>query len=135
MSLTGWRFGLAVSVNFVLGALMSVGIGAYAPSMVLLALLGLHPLGAFPIMMGTCGLVQPAASLRFFKTGRFAFGPALGLSFGGIGGVLVAILFFVQKLSLVALRWLVIVVVTYAALSMLRSALRGRVGGVATPAT
>jgi hypothetical protein len=49
--------------------------------------------------------------------------------------VLVAILFFVQKLSLVALRWLVIVVVTYAALSMLRSALRGRVGGVATPAT
>jgi len=135
MSLTGWRFGLAVSVNFVLGALMSVGIGAYAPSMVLLALLGLHPLGAFPIMMGTCGLVQPAASLRFFKTGRFAFGPALGLTFGGIVGVLVAILFFVQKLSLVALRWLVIVVVTYAALSMLRSALRGRVGGIATPAT
>ena len=46
MGLAGWRFGLAVSVNFVLGALMSVGIGAYAPCMVLLALLGLHPLGA-----------------------------------------------------------------------------------------
>jgi len=134
MGLTGWRFGLAVGVNFVLGALMSVGIGAYAPSMVLLALLGLHPLGAFPIMMGTCGLVQPAASLRFFKTGRFAFGPALGLTIGGIVGVLIAI-FIVQKLPLIALRWLVIVVVTYAALSMLRSALRARVDGLPTPAT
>jgi uncharacterized membrane protein YfcA len=134
MSLTGWRFGLAVAVNFVLGALMSVGIGAYAPSMVLLALLGLHPLGAFPIMMGTCGLVQPAASLRFFKTGRFAFGPALGLTIGGTVGVLIAI-FVVRKLPLLAVRWLVIVVVAYAALSMLRSALRGRVGGLPTPVT
>jgi uncharacterized membrane protein YfcA len=134
LNLTGWRFGLAVSVNFVLGALMSVGIGAYAPSMVLLALLGLHPLGAFPIMMGTCGLVQPAASLRFFKTGRFAFGPALGLTIGGTAGVLFAI-FIVRQLPLIALRWLVIVVVMYASLSMLRSALRDRVGGLATPAT
>jgi uncharacterized membrane protein YfcA len=134
MGLTGWRFSLAVGVNFVLGALMSVGIGAYAPSMVLLALLGLHPLGAFPIMMGTCGLVQPAASLRFFKTGRFAFGPALGLTIGGTVGVLIAI-FIVRQLPLLALRWLVIVVVMYAALSMLRSALRTGVGGVATPAT
>jgi uncharacterized membrane protein YfcA len=134
MGLTGWRFGVAVGVNFVLGALMSVGIGAYAPSMVLLALLGLHPLGAFPIMMGTCGLVQPAASLRFFRTGRFAFGPALGLAIGGSVGVLIAI-FIVRQLPLVALRWLVIVVVTYAALSMLRSAVRERVGGLVTPAT
>jgi len=102
--------------------------------MVLLALLGLHPLGAFPIMMGTCGLVQPAASLRFFKTGRFAFGPALGLTIGGTVGVLFAI-FIVRQLPLIALRWLVIVVVMYASLSMLRSALRDRVDGLATPAT
>jgi uncharacterized membrane protein YfcA len=133
MGLTGWRFGLAVGVNFILGALMSVGIGPYAPSMVMLALLGLHPLGAFPIMMGTCGIVQPVASLRFFKTGRFAFGPALGLTIGGSVGVLIAI-FIVRQLPLLALRWLVIVVVTYAAVSMLRSAHRERAGGLATPA-
>jgi uncharacterized membrane protein YfcA len=134
MGLEGWRFGLAVGVNFVLGALMSVGIGAYAPDMVLLALLGLHPLGAFPIMMGTCGLVQPVASLRFFKSGRFAFGPALGLTIGGSVGVLVAI-FIVRQLPLLALRWLIIVVVTYAAVSMLRSAFRERAAALATPAT
>ncbi|HEY3785360.1 MAG TPA: sulfite exporter TauE/SafE family protein [Steroidobacteraceae bacterium] len=124
MALPGWRFVVAVAVNFVLGALMSVGIGAYAPCMVLLALLGLHPLGAFPIMMGTCGLVQPVASLRFFKTGRFAWGPSLGLTIGGVVGVLIAV-FIVKSLPLPALRWLVMIVVAYAALSMLYSAYRG----------
>ena len=135
MGLEGWRFVVAVSVNFVLGALMSVGIGAYAPDMVLLALLGLHPLGAFPIMMGTCGLVQPMASLRFFKTGRYAFGPSLGLTIGGSVGVLVAIFIVGKLLSLLALRWLVIVVVTYAAVSMLRSAFRERASRVVSQAT
>jgi uncharacterized membrane protein YfcA len=102
--------------------------------MVMLALLGLHPLAAFPIMMGTCGIVQPVASLRFFKSGRFAFGPALGLTLGGIVGVLIAI-FIMRKLSVVALRWLVIVVVTYAAVTMLRSALRRGPDPLPTPAT
>jgi uncharacterized membrane protein YfcA len=121
MGLSGWRFVVAVSVNFGLGALMSAGIGPYAPSMVVLALLGLHPLGAFPIMMGTCGIVQPVASLRFFQSGRFALGPALGLTIGGTVGVLIAI-FIVKELPLTALRWLVIVAVTCAAVSLLRSA-------------
>jgi uncharacterized membrane protein YfcA len=123
MSLPGWRFGVAVGVNFILGALMSVGIGAYAPCMVLLALLGLHPLGAYPIMMGTCGLVQPAASLRFFKTSRFSWGTSLGLTMGGVVGSLIAI-FVVKQLDLKTLRWLVMIVVAYAAISMLRSALK-----------
>jgi uncharacterized membrane protein YfcA len=123
MSLAGWRFGFAVAVNFVLGALMSIGIGAYAPCMVLLALLGLHPLGAYPIMMGTCGLVQPVASLRFFKTGRFAWGPSLGLTLGGVVGGLLAI-FVVKRLPLLTLRWLIMIVVMYAAVAMLRSALK-----------
>ena len=80
MSLSGWRFAFAVGANFVFGALMSVGIGLYAPCMIMLALLGLHPLGAFPIMMGACGLVQPVASLRLLQSGRVAWGPALGLA-------------------------------------------------------
>jgi uncharacterized membrane protein YfcA len=94
----------------------------------LLALLGLHPLGAYPIMMGTCGLVQPVASLRFFRTGRFSWGAALGLTMGGVAGSLIAV-FVVKQLPLKALRWLVMIVVAYAALSMLRSALRAQSGG------
>jgi uncharacterized membrane protein YfcA len=123
MGLAGWKFMLAVSVSLVLGALMTVGIGAYAPMMVMLALLGLHPLGAFPIMMGACGMLQPVASLRFFKSGRFAFGASVGLTLGGVIGVLVAI-FIVKQLPLTALRWLVAGVVAYAALAMLQSARR-----------
>jgi uncharacterized membrane protein YfcA len=125
MSLGGWKFGLAVAVNFVLGALMSVGIGLYAPCMITLALLGMHPLAAFPIMMGACALLQPVASLRFFRNDRFAWGPSLGLAFGGVFGVLVAA-YVVKSLPLVALRWLVIVVIAYAAFAMLRSAVLER---------
>ncbi len=118
MALAGWKFWLAVSVNFCLGALMSAGIGLYAPCMIMLALLGLNPLGAFPIMMGACGLVLPLASLRFFETGRFAWGPAMGLFIGGGFGVLLAAC-VVKSLKLVALRWLVVGVVLYAAGSLL----------------
>ena len=121
MALAGWRLYFAVGANLVLGALMSVGIGLYAPCMIMLALLGLNPLAAFPIMMGACGLVQPVAGLRFFETGRFAWGPAIGLMLGGVVGVLIAA-FIVKQLPVTALRWLVIVVVTYASIMMLRSA-------------
>jgi uncharacterized membrane protein YfcA len=91
--------------------------------MIMLALLGLHPLAAFPIMMGSCGLVQPVASLQFFASGRFAWGTALGLTFGGFVGVIIAA-FVVKHLPLDVLRWLVMAVALYASLMMLRSALR-----------
>ena len=123
MGLVGWKFGFAVGINFILGALMSAGIGLYAPRMITLALLGMHPLAAFPIMMGACALVQPVASLRFFQTNKFAWGPSLGLAVGSIPGVLIAA-YIVKSLPLSALRWLVIVVIVYAAFAMLRSATR-----------
>jgi uncharacterized membrane protein YfcA len=133
MALAGWKFGIAVAINFVLGALMSVGIGRYAPCMITLALLGMHPLAAFPIMMGACALLQPVASLKFFQTGMFAWGPSLGLAIGGIFGVLIAA-YIVKSLPLIALRWLVIAVIAYAAFAMLRSAMRAPVSaGAARP--
>jgi uncharacterized membrane protein YfcA len=121
-ALAGWRFALAVGVSFVLGALMCIGIGNYAPLMIMLALLGMHPLAAFPIMMASDGILQPVASLGFFRSGRFAHGPSLGLAIGGVFGVLVAFYIVKELLSVDKLRWLVIVVVSYAAVSMLRSA-------------
>jgi uncharacterized membrane protein YfcA len=130
-ALAGWRFALAVAVSFVLGALMCIGIGNYAPLMIMLALLGMHPLAAFPIMMTSDGILQPVASLGFFRSGRFAHGPSLGLIIGGVVGVLVAFYIVKELLSVDKLRWLVIVVVSYAAVSMLRSA---RAASTAAPA-
>ena len=132
MGLAGWRFVVAVAANFVFGALMCIGIGNYAPSMILLSLLGMHPIAAFPIMMGSDGILQPVASLGFFRSGRFAQGPALGLVLGGCVGVLIAF-YIVKQLPIWWLRWLVIVVVTYAAVSMLRSARQSRAQPAAAP--
>jgi uncharacterized membrane protein YfcA len=122
--LAGWAFAVAVAANFIFGALNTIGIGWYAPSMVVLALLGLAPIAAFPIMMASGGIMLPVAGLRFLRTGRFAWGPALGMTVGGVVGVLIAV-FIVKGLPTRALRWFVAAVVAYAAVVMLRSARRG----------
>lgn len=123
MGLTGWRFAVAVASNFVLGALMCIGIGNYAPCMVILGFLGMHPIAAYPIMIGSDGLLIPVASLGFLKSGRFSQGCALGLTIGGVVGTLCAFPLVTAVASHLALmRWLVTVVVVYAAVSMLRSA-------------
>jgi uncharacterized membrane protein YfcA len=122
--LAGWAFAVAVAANFIFGALNTIGIGWYAPSMVVLALLGLTPIAAFPIMMASGGIMLPVAGFRFLRTGRFAWGAALGMTLGGTVGVLIAV-FIVKRLPLHALRWFVAAVVAYAAVVMLRSARKG----------
>jgi len=123
MGLSGWRFAVAVLANFVFGALMCIGIGNYAPSMVLLGLLGMHPIAAYPIMIGSDGVLIPVAALGFLRSGRFAHGCALGITFGGFLGTLCAfplVNLIAEHLTL--MRWFVIIVIIYAAVSMLRSA-------------
>jgi uncharacterized membrane protein YfcA len=123
MGLDGWRFVVAVGMNFILGALMCVGIGNYAPSMALLALLGMHPIAAYPIMIGSDGVLIPVAALRFLKSGRFAPQAALGITAGGVVGALLAFP-LVNTLGnhLTLMRWAVTGVIIFAALSMLHSA-------------
>jgi len=123
MELSGWRFAVAVLANFVFGGLMCIGIGNYAPSMVLLGLLGMHPIAAYPIMFGSDGVLIPVAALGFLRSGRFSHGCALGLTLGGFLGTLCAFpLVHLIAEHLTLMRWLVIVVIIYAAVSMLRSA-------------
>ena len=81
----------------------------------------MSPLAAFPIMMGSCGLLMPIGGARFIRAGRYNFSAALGLALGGIPGVLVAA-YILRSLPMVWLRWLVLFVVLYAAVQMLRSA-------------
>ncbi len=125
LGLTGAKLGLGIAGNFLLGALMTLGIGLYAPCMILVALLGMNPRAAFPIMMGSCAFLMPVGSMRFISKGSYSFGPALGLALGGIPGTLIAA-FIVRSLPMTAVRWLVVVVVVYASAAMLRSALSER---------
>jgi uncharacterized membrane protein YfcA len=128
---------VGIAGNFVLGALMTLGIGLYAPCMILVAVLGMNPRAAFPIMMGSCAFLMPIGSLRFIAKRSYDLKAALGLAIGGIPAVFVAA-FIVKSLPLVLLRWLVVAVVVYAALAMLRSARAGEretARPEATPAT
>lgn len=119
--------GLALLVgavgNFILGALNTLGVGLYAPCMILVSLLAMNPKAAFPIMMGSCAFLMPVGSARFIRKKRYNVKASLGLAIGGVPAVLLAA-FLVKSLPLAAVRWLVVVVVIYTAGLMLHSAMK-----------
>ena len=111
---------IAVVVNFVLGAVMTVGVGLYAPCMALVFALGMSPRVAFPIMMGSCAFLMPPASIRFIREGAYNRKAAVAMAIPGVVAVLIAA-FIVKSLPLEILRWLVIVVILYTSAVMLRA--------------
>jgi uncharacterized membrane protein YfcA len=123
LGLTGPRLAIGIAGNFVLGALMTLGIGLYAPCMILVALLGMYDKAAFPIMMGSCAFLMPAASVRFVRSERYDLRAALGLTLAGTPAALIAGL-IVKEMPLYAVKWLVVGVVVYTAVAMLFSAAR-----------
>lgn len=116
---------VAVIGNFIFGSLMTLGIGLYAPCMILIYLLGMHPLAAFPIMMGSCAYLMPVSSVRFVESGRYSPSAALGLALGGVPALFIAA-FLVKNMDIQTVRWVVIVVVVYTGTMLLRAALAER---------
>jgi uncharacterized membrane protein YfcA len=125
LDLSPVRLALGFAGNFALGALMTLGIGLYAPCMILVSLLGMSPTAAFPIMMGSCAFLMPVGSIQFLRKNCYDLKAALGLAIGGVPAVLLAA-YIVKSLPLTYVRWLVIVVVVYTATMMLGSALQER---------
>jgi uncharacterized membrane protein YfcA len=121
LSLTGTKFWIAVGANFMFAAFQQLGVGLYAPCMILISLLGMNPKAAFPIMMGSCAFLMPVGSFRFIRTQRYSPKAAIGLTIGGIPAVLLAA-YLVKSLPLNVVRWLVVFVVCYTAIMLLRSA-------------
>jgi uncharacterized membrane protein YfcA len=131
LAFTPRAFAVALAVNFALGALLTLGIGNYAPSLVVFSVLGMNPTAAFPIMMGSGAFVATVAGVRFVGAGRFDRRVAFALTVGGIPGVMAAV-WLVKSLPLDALRVLVLVVVGYTSFTLLRSGLRAPVFGLAS---
>jgi len=125
LGLSGARLAAGLAGNFVLGALMTLGIGLYAPCMILVSLLGMNATTAFPIMMGSCAFLMPAASIRFVRSGRYDLRAALGLTLAGTPAAVLAGL-VVKSLPVAAVNWLVVGVVVYTASAMLSSARSSR---------
>jgi uncharacterized membrane protein YfcA len=121
LGLAGWRMVAGLIGNFTFGALMNLGIGAYAPSLILFGFLGMNLKAIFPVMMGSCAFIMPTSGIRFIGRGSYASRAALGLALGGVPGVLLAA-YVIRHLPVDYLLWLVIGVATYSALAMLGSA-------------
>jgi len=120
IGLSGYKLVIDIAVNFLLGALMTAGIGLYAPCMAMVFSLGLSPQVAFPIMMGSCAFLMPPASIKFIKEGAYNRKAAFSMAIPGIVAVFIAA-FIVKSLPLESLRWLVIVVILYTAILLLRA--------------
>ena len=119
---------VAIVANFIFGILLNYGVGNYAPTLVMLSLMGMDPRLAFPIMAGGASLVVAGAGARHIAIGQIDFRIVIGMAVGGVPAVLVAA-FIVKSMPIEMLRWLVIVVVLYAAAVMFRAALVGRKEG------
>ncbi|MDV0429528.1 TSUP family transporter [Lactiplantibacillus sp. DA1] len=121
--LSGWKLLIGIGGNFILGLLMSAGVGLYAPCMVMVYFLGLTPIAAFPIMMLSCALLMPISAVNFIRHDRVDYRGLFGIILGGIIGVVVAAT-LVKSLSLTALSWLIVLVSCWTAFSLWRAAQR-----------
>ncbi len=125
IGLTGGKLIFAIAANFVLGALMTAGVGLYAPCMALVYILGMSPRVAFPIMMGSCAFLMPVASMKFIKEAAYDRKASMAITIAGAVGVFIAA-YIVKSLPLNILSWLVIGVVLYTGVTMLRSAAKNK---------
>ena len=134
LGVAGAKLGLAVAISTVLGALMMLGIGYYAPCLIMISLLGMNPTAAYPIMMGACAFLMPVGSIQFIRREAYDLRTAIGMVVGGPIAVVIAA-FIVKSLPLATVRWLVVGVVLYTAAGMLRTAALERAVKVATSPT
>ncbi|MCX6553180.1 MAG: permease [Acidobacteria bacterium] len=123
LDLQGVKLALGLVGSFLLGTIMPLGIGYYAPCMILVSALGMNPRAAFPIMMGACAFLMPVASMNFIRNKRYSLKTTIGMAIGGVFGSALALL-VVKEMNLNNVRWLVTVVVVYTGISLLRAAAR-----------
>ncbi|MEL7565977.1 MAG: sulfite exporter TauE/SafE family protein [Dehalobacterium sp.] len=132
IGLTGLKLLVAVVVSFILGALMTIGIGCYAPMMALVYALGMSPRVSFPIMMGSCAFLIPSAGIKFIKEGAYDIKANIAINLAGLVGVVVAA-YIVKELPLTILKWLIVCVILYTSVAMLRSAFNNESKSDITP--
>lgn len=116
--LSGVKLWVTVALFAVFGAMNTMGIGSYPVTMLTVYAMGLHPVIAFPIMMGACTFSVPVGSMEFVRLGQYGRKITFISSFVGILGVLLAV-FVVKSMDISMLQWLVAAVLLYSAVTML----------------
>ncbi len=123
--LTGIKLIIAIGCNFILGALMQLGVGLYAPCMALIYALGMNPLAAFPIMMCSCAFLMPAGSVEFVKKEAYDRKASIAIMLCGSVGVLIAG-YIIKSLPLGIVKWLVLIIVLYTSIMLFGSVHKAR---------
>ena len=121
IGLSGSKLFIGVTLNFIYGALMTAGIGLYAPCMATTYILGMSPKCAFPIMMGSCAVLMPIASTRFIKDGHYPRKTSIWITIGGVVGVFAAAYIF-NAMPMNMVKVLCVFVIYYTSYGMLKKA-------------
>lgn len=124
LGLRGAKLVIAVVGNFIFGALMSIGVGLYAPCMAMVLALGMNAGCAFPAMMGSCAYLMAFGNgPKFIAEGRYDMVASLTQAIFGAAGVYVAYA-FVKSLPLDVLTKVIVVIVYLTAFLYLRDAVK-----------
>ena len=124
LGLRGGKLVIAVVGNFIFGALMSIGVGLYAPCMAMVLALGMDAGCAFPAMMGSCAFLMAFGNgPKFIQEGRFDPVASWTQAIGGTIGVFVAYL-FVSSIPLATLTKVIVVIVYITAFLYLKDAIK-----------
>ena len=111
LSLRGGGLVIAAFVMVILGILMNIGVGLYAPCMALCCGLGMSVTATLPIVMGASALLMAYGNgPQFIRSGKFDMVAVLTQVIGGTAGVLVAY-FLVKSLDVKILTMIVAAVV------------------------
>lgn len=106
--------------NFMIGILMTMGLGNYAPELIFFSMLGINPSVALPVMMLDAAVIMSASTTDFIKSGRVNWPGVLGIIIGGSFGVLTAA-FFLSKLDINHFKILIVFIALFTGTSLLRS--------------
>lgn len=124
LELRGVKLVIAVVGNFIFGALMSIGVGLYAPCMAMVLALGMDAGCAFPAMMGSCAYLMAFGNgPKFIAEGRYDMFASWTQAIFGACGVFVAYL-FVKSLPLDTLTKVIVVIVYFTAFLYLHDAIK-----------
>ena len=123
-ALRGAKLVIATVLNFVLGALMSIGVGLYAPCMAMVLALGMDANCAFPAMMGSCAFLMAFGNgPKFIKEAKIDLVATWTQAIAGSAGVFVAY-YLVKSLPLATLTKIIVVVVYFTAFLYLKDAIK-----------
>lgn len=123
-ALTGAKLVIAVVGNFIFGALMSIGVGLYAPCMAMVLALGMNSDCAFPAMMGSCAFLMAFGNgPKFIKEAKIDPVCCWTQAIAGSVGVYVAAT-FVKSLPIDTLTKVIVFVVYLTAFLYLKDAIK-----------